>query len=1119
MIRQAFGTRRAAFAAGLVGLALAAGTGRAGLPDPKTGGAGGGPLSILFLGKSPKLDAAYARRLSDQGYAFALAPIMEPIKPEFFRKFNVFVVDATEQAGGQYEVFGQDMIHYWANMSNLWAAIEAGAGALVYPNLNDCGGSLALGWNQDMKRFGIRVCQASAIDLSRAIYGWNAYGTNVYCWTENIAAHPATEGVKRIYYAGGNARWDDCYLTPPFVLGPDWTALVKGMPESRAANQIRHEWVADESCKGEPVLAAVRPLGKGRLAVFGLSPNYVHRYGLTKIEDNSLGEQSVGVIDGIILEKGDGAVPSDTGRFVEQLYRWLAGESAAAGLGGYKAGEPVEKAEVARIADEMACNPVLDIEHMEMPPSWKHRPTRVRRSDGSADFPEMADPIVPGPVRFFKGLIGAHSVHSDGKGTVAEYAAAARAAGYSLVAFTENFEHLSPESFERLAADCEANTTEDLVCLPGFDIMDPWGNHFLVIAPPYYPRAGWLTEDGKRLAMPPYINLNYGNHIVVAHLSAKGNIPVERLKHFQGFSVFTYRCGKLIEDATDGYAWLAESGSMPHPVAVHEVFAPGEVAAAARTGYQQILPSDTPANAAGYFRIGLAHFFEGPSRYLLSEGPLVTTWIGLPKDAGPAAENKDLMRVDIALTNDAPLASVELRDGRATVRRWLPGSNSFAVSTFFRHTQQRALYVAARDAQGRGVLTSVLRTVPARCHFRCSDRQNWLGHVAAWYPGMHLQYDLDINMPVAGTAEGSGIFNNTPGACMAAKLNYPFSCPDAVVLDAVLDEKYVAARRGDVGADARPSYPSEPSTVYSGTVRTVNFTAGKRRRCVVRCDVDIVLKRDVEPAKPGGLFPAVSGVRSDFVAWLKDGQVFTNTLKGMGAAFDVPANGMAGGFIALTPGWRIDSGRFGLAMPPLADGKIKAGTRLAGSFLITAPEAGLKLQNPAFTTNHMEWMRQLGFLGPPPYDLEISRGAVEHPSFPLRARPDNGILEGRVSKTADMFFSVPLEFTGLNPNRPAGIWREGAGISFTGVFEGRAWPRLDVGKAGRFVAGQLIGADNTNVAIEVVAWTADRLKLDINNPTDKPVKTTVRSAKLTGLKSFEKTVELPAGSSALVEAD
>ncbi len=1086
-------------------------------PESKPGGAA---ASILFLSLDPKLDGTYQTNLMNQGYAVVTASLKTKLDPAFIRSFNVIVIDQTLKAGNQYSLFGQYTMDYQFNMSNVWAALYDGAGVLIYPSLSDCGGIGSVGFNQEMKPCGLAIHQACAVDFTRLFNAWQAYGTNGYTWTEAITPHPATEGLKRIYYAAGSARWDDMYLTPPFVVDTNWTVLVKGMPESMIGVSVADKWspMAGVDPARAPVLAAVRTVGKGRLAAFALSPNYVHRFGYTLIKGGRIDEAAVGPIDGIVLEKGDGQVPSDTGRFVMQLYRWLGENSKAGGLGGYQGGAPVVLADTSVITNYQS---VLKLETMAMPPSWKHRATRVWRGSGEADYPELADPVTPGEIRFFKGLIGARTKYSDGKGTVAEYAQAARAAGYSVIVFSETFEKLSAASYAELMAECEKNTTADLVCLPGFDIMDPWDNHFLLIAAPFYPRPQWLSADGKRLAQPACINLCYGDHMVAAHRTTKGTVPVERLKHYQAFSVFTYRDGKLVEDATTNYAWQAESASVPHPLAVHEIFSPAEVASAARTGYQQIMPSDTPANAAGYFRSGLEHYFEAPSRFMLSGGPIATAWVGTPKDAGPASENRDFMRLDITVTNEGPIASVELKDGYNTVRRWLPGTNVFSVSTFFRHSQQRDLYVVAHDAAGRGLLTSVFRTVPRRYHFRCADRQNWLGHVAAWYPGQNLPFNLNINLPVQGTEEGASIlYNKTRGTCMAAKLNYPYTSPDVAVLRAVLDEKYTQALRDDVGADANPSFPSEPSTVYEGTMTTYTFTGKNLKRCPVLVDYDLKFKRDVTPAVTN-VFPGFGGPRAKSRMWLTEGQIYSNTnaLKGE-KRFDIPAFGLGCGFIPLQPGGRIDYEKFGMAPPPLTNGMLLAGTRLQGKFLLAGIGAGvLGRFDESAMLDEAAWMTQFGFLGKLPYAVKLSQGTMEMPTFPVKVTAKDGLLAGSVTAVCtNMLFDVPLEFTGMNPNWPVGSWRAGDElIAYTGVFEGRAWPRLDVGKAGKFIAGQLVTASEPDAKIDVVVWTKERVKLEINNPTDKPMKLTVQTAKLPGFKSLKKTIELPAGTSRFVE--
>ena len=208
---------------------------------------------------------------------------------------------------------------------------------------------------------------------------------------------------------------------------------------------------------------------------------------------------SYGPNGGIVLTRGNGAVPSDTGALVSRMYRWLAGDSAARGIEGFRPGDPIGREPGVLEAERDWFVRSLDWETAPMLPSWRHRYAQMD-FEGKRYYYEVVDPFLTGDIRYFKTLVGAHSSFSDGRGTVEEYAAAARESGYSLIVFTENFEQLTREDWDELVVACENSSTEEFVCLPGFDIMDPDGNHVIIIGPPEYPRASWLTPDGKRLA-------------------------------------------------------------------------------------------------------------------------------------------------------------------------------------------------------------------------------------------------------------------------------------------------------------------------------------------------------------------------------------------------------------------------------------------------------------------------------------------------------------------------------------------------------------------------------------------------------------------------------------------
>lgn len=1095
---------------------------QAGLPELKTGGKDKGPVAILFIGPYAALDGTYAAELSRQGAVYACASFFEPLSDAFIKRFNVIVVDRLPFIGEEFNTFGQNMLTYWGNMQKVRRRAEEGAGVLVYVNITDGGGANAGGWNQEMKPWGVQIQQACIRDQARRIEPWNVYGgESYYSWTENLAKHPVTDGLKRIYWPSVNMRWDDCYAAPPLLCDKTWTPLVMAMPGATAARQVDDKWVDDPQPKGGLVLCAVRPVGKGRVAVLAIHPWYTHGMGYTNVAGKSVGEMSPGIIDGIILKKGDGKVPSDTGALVSRLYAWLAGDSAVAGFGGYRAGDPIEKDPPLLSEEEKHFSPVLNFDGNVFPPSWRHRGALLQTADNQY-YPEVSDPLVTGPLHFYKALIGARTKLSDGKGTVAEYAKQAKKAGYSLIVFTETFERLTRANWETLVAQCAKYSTDDFICLPGYDVMDPDGNHMVLIAPPDLPRASWMTADGTRLEKTQMVNFLFYNHMVVAHRPGAGPLPYQRLKHFQAMSVYTYRGGKIVDDGLKAYQWTVESASNPHPVVVHELFSPAEVAKAAKAGFQQILPSDTVPHAVAYFRIGTPHFFEAPARYLISEGPQIYNWVSSPKDIGPAVENRTHFRVGIGVRSDVPLKSVLLYDGANLVRRWLPDTTEFQAMADFEHCRQYDLFLIAEDVKGRRAITNSIRTVAERYHYRCGDRQNWLSDVAFHncYTGARLPDGLDIMMPVKGTAEGSSLLANVPGTMMAQKISFPFTGNDVVVQDVMLDEKYTKALFNDVGLDAMPSRGSQPSDVYTAKRRNYSFTPGRDgKRWIVLTEYEITLKRDVEPVTPGGLFPAFSGYRNAKLYRMQDGKLVAGELTGA-TVQDLPVGALAGGYIAMSTGLQARNGQFGLAPLPGNPTKIPAGTKLTARFLYAyngfSPYAGNWKGNYGFEDDPESLLRGMGFAGPTPYQLTMTRGTLDRIAYLAEMTPFRYAVSGQVAKTAELLVDVPLQLRGINANWPAGIWRGGA-ITYTGVFEGTAWPRLDVSKPGAFFAGNLITADNPALVLSVVHWTKDRIKLEAHNPTDAAITTTITTqAEITNYKPLTQQLTVPAGTTIYV---
>jgi hypothetical protein len=544
------------------------------------------------------------------------------------------------------------------------------------------------------------------------------------------------------------------------------------------------------------------------------------------------------------------------------------------------------------------------------------------------------------------------------------------------------------------------------------------------------------------------------------------------------------------------------------------------VAIAARAGFQQLMPSDSPVSAAAYFRVGTGHYFEAPSRHMISEGPVVTTWTLAPKDAGPVEENRQHFRVDVGVTNDLPLRSVCLMDGPTTVRRWLPGTNVFQARADFQHSRQYDLFVLAEDVKGRKVITSCVRTVPSRYHSRCADRQNWLGHVGHYYTGTRLPEDLDIIMPIQGTEEGNGMFPGAPGACMAGELNYPFTTPDVVLTEDSIRDVYVKALGKDVGYDAMPARASRPSTVYEALVRRYSFTPGKKSNYYPTLfEVEIRLKRDVVMRNTTNSFPAFSrGPAGTNCCVVRDGQLVFGVLPRK-AVVDIQPGCAAGGFLALGPGLRLQNGQFGMIPPANTGGILASGTTFKARFLVSAAWRPANSPNMALDASLGAWVSAVGVAVPPPYAIKVSRGrAAGERTFPPTFAAKDGAIGGKITRTAELPFLLPLQIDGVSPTWPAGLWREDGSLAYAGVFEGRMWPRLDTSVAGSFYAGNLLIADNPDLVLEFVKWTRDTIKIEVHNPTDDAIAATISTPKeITTHKALKRRVVVPAGTTAYIE--
>ncbi|MGD0039698.1 MAG: hypothetical protein ABSE84_04625, partial [Isosphaeraceae bacterium] len=256
-----------------------------------------------------------------------------------------------------------------------------------------------------------------------------------FFWTENVVrGHPVTEGVRRLclpqYHNG----------TTPGVVGlklsAQWEVLVRG-EASAQSYVVTREHVVDYNRVGTfpsaPPIVAVRGFGKGRVMALSVPARSVHaNYGVPGWNM-------------IVETAGDRSAnrPSDGAKLVLNGLRWLAETSRD--------------------------NPALGTFRTE-----KIAAVEFRKS---IDWDKGQ---FPAPTKGVRGVLGARTALGDGTGTVAEYAAAAKAAGLSFVVFNESLEKMTPDKLDRLKAECRQASGADFYACPGVELSDDLGNRWAI---------------------------------------------------------------------------------------------------------------------------------------------------------------------------------------------------------------------------------------------------------------------------------------------------------------------------------------------------------------------------------------------------------------------------------------------------------------------------------------------------------------------------------------------------------------------------------------------------------------------------------------------------------------
>lgn len=715
-------------------------------------GDAGRPKVLIVCWRRPGglVDFGFLQRLKKQGINVDYAEDWREFTWERISKYNALMLYSFP--------YGEDPVRepstipvrggpgFGETMELLERYLEAGGGVML--DTQRAGGSVELWRNtqEALGRWGARL-PMELIKVSPADTRPHPRLRGMpFFYTENVAQTPVSEGVEGIWWPNPQRGHVPLYMrySGPIEVDESWQVVVRGPEASRTYPFVprdedqypEHLRLDDAHVRPggveEPALFAVRDLDPGRLALFHcLSVFHV-------------GSGTSWLHDGAMLDRGLGGKRSDFGRLLANTFRWLAAPSMEKGtLGG------------AKIAGDRVLPPLLRpgvLEEFGDPARPRHKP----------QFDLEAPPR---EVRIFRGLIGARTSYSGGRGTVEDYARTAKDAGLDFVVFLEHFPELSQEELEQLTRECREASDEEMLLMPGYRMDSNIGNRmFFYGRDPLYPHDKVLsrrvedafmlqgeTPEGEftRRRVPGLgflikefmgkvrVSVNNAGFFHFTRAARRGGMSLQHCKAFGGAGVMFYEDGRLVEDVTGQYLKTNAGCMSALPLAINLVDSPGELAKSVERGDAMTLAGADSLDGV-VEALNKNHQFEGPP-VSASSGPVIRLWPGMlrPFILGDEcfANGPALMDADLHVTSGVGLEEIAIYDGTELFRRFLPGgAEEFHRRLYLSALRQQNLTLVATDVEGGRAVA-----FPRQC--RKAGAQPSVG-----YCGDHVNHCTNMNM-------------------------------------------------------------------------------------------------------------------------------------------------------------------------------------------------------------------------------------------------------------------------------------------------------------------------------------------------------------------------------------
>ena len=668
--------------------------------------------AILFTGSHKgACGHRMAEKLVKKGYnvnSAAYPGLSKPLSWDQAKKYNVIVLAGMGESNADGSLKSSNQ----QTLATLRKFLEAGGGLLIMGHFGQRDTEISpqeaflkpLGLSPIWKEIPV---DANSIEAT--------FWKIDFSYTNVIKKSPITENVTGLWYPAPSRRIGAQHHSVAFKSDASWNTVITGEQSSSTTHEYNGTRTSGQSAtftKSVP-LVAYRTVGKGRIIYLGIGYEYFY------------GPDADTILEDIVNIKGLDGKTSDGAKLFDNCLAYLAEPSTS---GKELGGATTPSALLRDPVKAKFCKPF----------NWKK---------------QKALPL--GRLYDQAGLIGPRTSYSSGTATPTEWVKAAKAEGYSFIAFLEDFKLLTPEKFKQLKAECRKLTDDKFAAMAGFTIDDEVGNHYFYFGSALPLPKDMLYDHNKKVFVSYDSNLNRKNP------HAKGQLGMTTLHYFIGkcigkatggnfrfnsdsapfadffgnwnaMGVVTTDNGKLEEFVFDDYLKLCNSGQAPVPIAINLLSSPKQLQQIKwRTVYKS--REDGVKELLKFFN-KQKFYPKSPTELFISSGPRITDWgfVG-PRDY--VFMNPDdfvyqnyRWKVYGSARSKVGLKEINIWNGVKLFRRFdVKGKKKLKFTLDLTHNQQHYLVMEVIDING-GIAVS--EGIWDRNHrneeFMCGDRNNQL---------------------------------------------------------------------------------------------------------------------------------------------------------------------------------------------------------------------------------------------------------------------------------------------------------------------------------------------------------------------------------------------------------